>query len=344
MADILAEQGKTDEAIASYKKVIELYPGSEEAQAALKGLKSIFVTNNTVSSYLSYTAGLRGIVKIETGEEDSLAFLTAEAAREANKPAEAIDGYVFYLKQFPSGAFRIDSHYQMGRLLFITGKTKEGMAELDTVISKTGNRYQVPAAKLMAEGCYAVKDYALALSAYQQMESLATDRLTRLTAIMGVIRCSYYLELYKGAVDAASQMLNDENPGTDMQRETLYYRGMSLLNDGLNDLAKVDLQTLGADSQTAFGAEARFRLAECLFTEGNDKDSEKAIQDFLTEGSSQSYWLARSSILMADICIKRGNDVQARQYLNSLKQNYTVKNDVQEMIVSRLNSLAQRSN
>jgi TolA-binding protein len=150
--------------------------------------------------------------------------------------------------------------------------------------------------------------------------------------------------LYKGAVDAANRMLNDENPGTDMQRETLYFRGMSYLNDGINDQAKADLQTLGAESQTAFGAEARFRLAECLFSEGNDKESEKAIQEFLTEGSSQSYWLARSSILMADILIKRGNDLQAKQYLNSLKQNYTVKNDIQEMIVSRLNSLAQRSN
>ena len=344
MATILQEQGKTDDAIAAYKKVIELYPGSEEAQAALRGLKSIFVTNNTVSSYLSYTAGLRGIVKIETGEEDSLAFQTAEYAREANKPSEAIEGYAFYLKNFPSGAFRTDSHYQMGRLMFITGRTVDGMAELDSVISKTGNRYQVPAAKLMAEGCYAVKDYALSLSAYQQMETLASDRLTRLTATMGVIRCSFYLELYKGSVDAANRMLNDENPGTDMQRETLYYRGMSYLNDGINDLAKADLVTLGAESQTAFGAEARFRLAECLFSEGNDKDSEKAIQEFLTEGSSQSYWLARSSILMADICIKRGNDLQAKQYLNSLKQNYTVKNDIQEMIVSRLNSLAQRSN
>lgn len=344
MSEILAQQGKTDEAIASYKKVIELYPGSEEAQSALKGLKAIFISNNTVSNYLNYTAGLRGIVRIETGEEDSLAYQVAETAREANKPAEAIDGYNFYLQNFPSGAFRTDSHFQMGRLLFITGKTKEGMAELDSVISKTGHPYQVPAAKLLAEGCYAVKDYALALSAYQQMDNLATDRLTRLTASMGVIRCSYFLELYKGAVDAANRMLNDENPGADMQREALYYRGMSLLNDGLNEQAKVDLQTLGAESQTALGAEARFRLAECLFTEGNDKDSEKAIQAFLTEGSSQSYWLARSSILMADICIKRGNDVQARQYLNSLKQNYTVKNDVQEMIASRLNSLAKRSN
>jgi TolA-binding protein len=344
MASLLQEQDKTDEAIDAYKRVIERYPGSEEAQSALRGLKSIFITNNTVSNYLSYTAGLRGIVKMETGEEDSLAFQTAESAREANQPTEALDGYAFYLRNFPAGAFRTESHFQRGKLLFITGKTAEGMAELDSVLAKTGSRFQVPAAKLLAEGCYAVKDYALSLNAYQQLSTLANDRQTRLTATMGIIRCSFYLELYKGAVDAATRMLTDENPGTDMQREALYYRALSYLNDDIDDMAKADLQTLAAEAQTAFGAEARFRLAECLFAEGNDKEAEKVVQDFLKEGSPQSYWLARSSILMADICIKRGNDVQAKQYLTSLKQNYTVKNDVQDMLSSRLNSLTQRSN
>jgi TolA-binding protein len=344
LANILAEQEKTEEAVAAYKNIIEKYPGSEEAQTALKGLKAIFVSNNTVSNYLSYTTGLRGIVQIETGEQDTLAYQTAESAQTAKKNTEAIEGYIFYLTNFPSGAFRTDSHFQMGRLLLNTGQTKEGLAELDSVVLKNGNRYQIPAIMLQAEGYYASKNFALALNAYQQMESLAPDRITKLTAVMGQIRCSYSLELYKTAVDAANRMLNDENPGTDMQRESLYYRGMSLLKDGKTELAKPDFQTLGVESQTAFGAEARFRLAECLFQEGKDKESENVIQEFLTEGSSQSYWLARSTILMVDICIQRRSDVQAKQYLTSLKQNYRVNNDIQEMIISRLEVLVQRSN
>jgi TolA-binding protein len=344
LADILQEQGKTDEAVATYKKVIEQYPGSEEAQTALKGLKAIFVKSNTVSNYLNYTAGLRGIVKIETGGEDTLAYQTAEGARTANKTTEAIEAYTFYLNHFPSGAFRDVSRFQLGRLLLASGRMTEGLAELDSIATHTGNAYQVPAVLLLAEGYFSSKNHAMALNAYQQLENLAPDRITRQTAVMGVIRCSYSLELYKNAVDAANRMLNDENPGTDIQRETLYYRAMSLLKDEQTDLAIADLKTLGRETHTALGAEARFRLAECLFDEGDDKESEKEIRAFLTAGSPHSYWLARSSVLMADICLKRGNDLEAKQYLTSLKQNYQVDNDVQEMVTSRLKALTQRSN
>jgi TolA-binding protein len=344
LADLLIEQGKTDEAVAACKKVIELYPGSEEAQAALKGLKNIFVTTNTVTSYLNYTAGLRGVMKIETGEQDSLSFQVAENDQAAGNVEEAIKSYTSYLDKFPAGAFRNDSQYQLGRLLLSQHQTREGLVHLDSVANHTGNKYQVPAARLVAEGYFSAGDYAMALNSYEQLENMANDRSTKLLAGMGALRCSYLLELYKGAIDAANSLLDEKNPGTDMQREILYYRAMSELKDGQTENAKTDLETLSTDVQTAFGAEARFRLAECWFNEKQDKEAEKIIQEFTTEGSTQSYWLARCFILMADICIQRGNDVQAKQYLTSLKENYQAKNDVQDMISSRLNTIAQRSN
>jgi TolA-binding protein len=344
LAEISVEQGKTDEAVTAYKKVIEKYPGSEEAQSALKGLKNIFMANNTVSSYLDYTSGLRGVMKIETGEQDSLTFEAAEEFRKANKNDEAIIGYQNYLRDFPTGAFQNDSRYQLGRLLLAVHRTREGLSQLDSVSAQTGNKYQLAAARQLAEGYYSMKDYSMALNAYEQLGTLATDRNTKLQASMGALRCSYSLELYKATIDAANNFINDQNPNTDMQREALYYRAMSYLKDGQNDLAKMDLTRLSTDSQTAFGAEARFRLAASWFSENNDNEAEKTVQAFIAEGSTQSYWMARCFILLADINIQRGKDIQALQYLNSLKQNYTVQNDIQEMISERLKTISQRSN
>jgi TolA-binding protein len=344
LAELLKESGANDEAIASYKKVIELYPGTDDAQTALKGLKAIFVSNNTVSNYLNYTAGLRGIVHIETGEEDTLAIESAEKLQAAGSVTEAIEAYGFYLQHFPIGAFRDKAHFERGRLLMASGNTQEGLTDLDSLSARPGNTYQIPAVRLLAESCFAQKNYALSLNAYQQLETLAPDRTTRLSAIIGMVRCSYGLELYRSAIDAANRLINDENPGSDLQREALFYRALSLLKDGQADLAKADLLAVGEDSHTAFGAEARYRLAECLLSESKDKEAEKVVQEFLKEGTPQTYWLARASILQADICIKRGDTDEAKQYLTSLKQNYAVKNDIQDMIATRLNALTKRSN
>jgi TolA-binding protein len=344
LAKFQAEKGNIDDAIATYKKVIELYPGSEEAQKALGGLKEIFVKSNTVSHYLDYTAGLRGIVKIETDEEDTLAFQSAETSLNYGKTTEAIDGYNYYLNHFPSGAFRDESSFKLGRLLLSAGKTQEGMSKLDSLGNKNGSDYQIPAVLLLAEGSASTKNYAMALNQYQKLEGLSKDQRTRQTAIIGVIRSSYALQLYKSAIDAANRMLNDENPGTDMQREALYYRAMSLIKDEKTELAMKDLKVLSSDTYSVLGAEARFRLAECLVEKGQVGEAENEIRQFLKDGSPHAYWLARTTILLTDICIKRGSDTEARQYLASLKQNYKTDNDIQKMIEERLNSLSKRSN
>ena len=58
--------------------------------------------------------------------------------------------------------------------------------------------------------------------------------------------------------------------------------------------------------------------------------------EFIQEGTPHMYWLARSFILLSDIYRSQGKDVEARQYLLSLKSNYTEDDDIADMIAKRL--------
>ena len=63
------------------------------------------------------------------------------------------------------------------------------------------------------------------------------------------------------------------------------------------------------------------------------------MQDYISISTPHTYWLARSFILLADIYIASGRDVEARQYLLSLRQNYTAKDDIAERIEERMEKL-----
>jgi len=336
-------KGKKDDAISAYKKVIEKYPGSEEARIALSDLKVIYVNDNTVSDFVDYTKGLGNVAGLEAGEEDSLSFTAAEHLLMEEKNVKAIESLQSYLKNYPSGAFKTDAHYHLGRLLMIDGKKEEALEHLDFVSGQEGHKFQAEAAELIAETYYADNNYEKALSGYELMETLSSNRNTRITAILGKLRCNYALKQNKQTIAAANKLIAETNLSADMMREARYYRVMSLLEDNQKDKAKVDLEFLSVETQTAFGAEARFRLADYYFNKNALKESEKIIQNFIKEGTSQSYWLARSFVLLADIHIKNKDDFQAKQYLLSLKENYKAENDVQEMISTRLIAIAKRS-
>jgi hypothetical protein len=56
-------------------------------------------------------------------------------------------------------------------------------------------------------------------------------------------------------------------------------------------------------------------------------ESEKVISEFIDQNTPHQYWMARIFLLLADISLKKGDTLQARATLQSLKDYYTVDND-----------------
>jgi TolA-binding protein len=103
--------------------------------------------------------------------------------------------------------------------------------------------------------------------------------------------------------------------------------------------AVADWQSLAQDTRNAYGAEAKYRLAQYLFDAGKTAEAEKEVLNYLEVSTPHAYWLARSFVLLSDIYAKLDRKLEARQYLLSLKQNYQAADDIAGMIESRLEKL-----
>ena len=60
---------------------------------------------------------------------------------------------------------------------------------------------------------------------------------------------------------------------------------------------------------------------------------------FIDSGTPHAYWLARGFILLSDVYVKTDRDMEAKQYLLSLKSNYTESKEINNMIADRLAKL-----
>ena len=103
----------------------------------------------------------------------------------------------------------------------------------------------------------------------------------------------------------------------------------------------MDYNLLAKNVRTIWGAEAKYKLAECYYHLGAIDMAEQEIMSFTSMQTSHQYWLAKSLILLADINVNRNDLFQAKQYLLALQNNYRQLDDISTLIADKLATIQQ---
>ena len=102
------------------------------------------------------------------------------------------------------------------------------------------------------------------------------------------------------------------------------------------------MELLSKDLLQETGAEAKYLYAEYFYLQGDYKKSEEEIFDFISKNTPYQYWLAKGFVLLSDIYVAQEDDFQAKQYLISLRDNYTAQDSIQDLIKERLDKILAR--
>jgi tetratricopeptide (TPR) repeat protein len=333
------QTGRTAEAEAAYKHVITTYPGSEEASVAMRDLKSLYVEENKVDSYVQFASQAKGMVAVEVTEHDSLTYAAAEQLYMRGETKKAQDALDRYLQQFPAGAYAVNAHYHLGCILRDQKNYDSAISHLRKVAEMRGNRYQEEATRLVGDMAYDHKDYALALQAYKDLKAMTSRPDVRLHAQTFGVRAAWALSDWDTVISEVGTFVQASGLAPETAIEMRYYRAKACLARRQNDTAKADLTVLAKDTRSVYGAEAKYLLAQLYFDTAQAENAEKEVLDYINVSTPHTYWLARSFILLADVYLASGRDVEARQYLLSLRQNYDAKDDIAERIEERLAKL-----
>jgi TolA-binding protein len=130
----------------------------------------------------------------------------------------------------------------------------------------------------------------------------------------------------------------------ELLREAVFMRAKA--NYSLNnfDEALADFRRTAAEVVSSEGAESKYRVAEILNMKNQVDESEKVIHQFIDQKSPHQYWMAKMFLLLADISVKKGDTLQARVTLESLRDYYTVRDDgILEEVRTKLAVLNQNN-
>ena len=331
--------GEIDLAQNLYKKIVNEYPSSDEAQTALIALKNISVDKNQVQEYINFTKQVKGIQSIEKAEEDSLTFIAAERLYMTGNIDDSKAYFESYLKNFSSGRYKHQARYYKADCHLRLNQSKAALNELKELSKPPRNKYTEEALAKGASILFEGKEYNQALEWYSDLLRNAEKQENRLDAKLGVMRCNYQLENSGATILAVDDLLKEPKTDPEIKREALYKKGKSFYNLNNKAAALDAFLVIAKEQQTIEGAEAKYRVAQIYFDKDSIDAAENEVFDFISKNTPHQYWLAKSFILLARVYIAKDDLFQARQYLQSVRDNYKKDDDVASTVKEELKKL-----
>lgn len=337
------DMGQQDQAIKSFKNVVDLYPNSEESKTALESLKKIYVDRNEVSTYAEYVNSLGGLASFSATEEDSLTFVAAENLYQKKKFDEAATSFENYLKKFPNSANKLSAHFYLGSSYYHTDNKGKAKSEYAYVADQTGSWQSVIALSRLGDLQFEQKEYADAIVTYNKLVPVTQKAEAKLQAYQRIMESYNELGQTDSTIKSATTLISGSNIDPNIVREAYYLRAKAYEKNEKTAEALADYKKLSESCMDRYGAEAEYRVAQYLFHDGKNDDAEKEIFSFIEKNTPHQYWLAKAFILLADIYISEGKDYDAKEYLTSLQDNYTGTNDnIGTEIKARLDEIKVR--
>ncbi|HEX4959140.1 MAG TPA: tetratricopeptide repeat protein, partial [Lacibacter sp.] len=317
-----ANINKNEEAIAAYKKVIQQYPNSEEAEQAMDNIRNLYIEMGRPDAYEDFVRNSGKTISVN--EADSLAYAAVEIKLSNGDCKGAIQQINSYLSRFPNGNYAVVANYNRSECYMQNKDWKNALPGYEYVANAGISRYTERAAFVAARTYYfELKDYAKAGPYYEILRTSASTDENRLEALRGALRCYYQLKNYAKASEAAKELLANKNAGNDDKALSNLVTATNHQLNGQFDLAIQSFRGVVSLNKGEWAAEARYQISRCYFDLNNYTQAEKAAFEVINKSGSYDYWVTKSYIMLGDVYFKQKDYFNAKATFQSVSENAT---------------------
>ncbi len=312
------------EALNQYDALLKQYPNSPEAQEGLENAKAIYVEEGKSADYVTFAKSMG--VEVSASQEDQLAYQEAEVQFNNGNFPVAAQKFEEYLGKFPQGKYLLEANFYKSEIYFNQkdwAKAAGGYGEVaDRVPNKFGEKSLLQAARL---NFFNLKDYVKSEKYFSKLKDFTTSQENKMEAMRGLLRSQYQLEKWSDAMDNAKNLLTQKGVSTDDKVLANMAIGKSYEVGGQCETALTYYRAVAAQNKGAYGAEARYSIASCLFNQKQLKDAEKASFEVINKSGSYEEWVTKAYLLLGDIYLKGKDYFNAKATFQSIIDNAKIE-------------------
>jgi len=341
---ICLNTGDNDGAINYYKKIIEEGPNTPEAQNAIAGLQNIYQEKGDAENFLSYL-DQQGLSKAKSPDDKELMlFNSAEKQYLSGNTSTAISSLTSFISKNPNSSKKSQAYYYLGELYKKSGKPEQALDSYLKVMESGEGSFLELATLNYARIAYDLENFKKALEGYSTLGMIAKLDNNKIEAEVGKVNSFFMDRQYENAVAEAQKALQLNLSGSDITR-VKYVMAKSYFVLGERAKSLPLLKELAKDKISPEGAECQYMLISNAFDNGDFTTVEKDVFAFSDSGTPQTYWLAKSFILLGDSYAEKENWGQAEATFKSILESYKPlkKDDIAEQVKMRLSKISKKS-
>jgi tetratricopeptide (TPR) repeat protein len=312
------------EALGQYDSLLSQFPNSPEAQDALDNAKTIYVEEGRSGEYVNFAKSMG--VDVSASQEDQLAYEEAEVQFNNGNFAGAAQRFESYLAKFPDGKYSLEANYYKSEIYFSQKDWAKAVTGYQTVGDRSPNKFAekslLQAARL---NFFELKNYQQAEKYFIKLKDFSSSQENKMEAMRGLLRSQYQLEKWPEAVENAKDLLTQKGVSTDDKVLANMAIAKSYQANNQCETALQYFRTAASLSKSAYAAEARYQIADCLFHQNQLKDAEKAAFEVVNKSGSYEVWVTRAYLLLGDIYFSEKDYFNAKATYQSIVDNAKVE-------------------
>jgi len=312
------------EALNQYDSLLRQYPNSPEAQDGLDNAKTIYVEEGRSAEYVNFAKGMG--VEVSATQEDQLAYEEAEVQFNNGNFPGAVQRFESYLAKFPDGKYSLEANYYKSEIYFSQkdwAKAVVGYAAVgDRAPNKFGEKSLLQAARLYF---FNLKDYANAEKYFSKLKDFSSSQENKMEAMRGLLRSQYQLQKWPEAVANAKDLLTQKGLSVDDKVLANMAIAKSYQSAGQCEAALQYFRVAAPLTKSAYGAEARYQIADCLFHQNQLKDAEKAAFEVINKSGSYEEWVTKAYLLLGDVYFAEKDYFNAKATYQSIVENAKIE-------------------
>ncbi len=324
---IFYNDNKSQKALDKFKVLVAEHPNTAEALQAVKTARLVYIDLGKTDEYADWVKSL-DFVDISNEDLDNITYEAAEKPYQENNYSKAITGFEKYLKQFPKGLHKLNSHFYLAQLYAKKGDKENALSNYLEVAEMDKNEYTETATYKISQIYLEKKSYEKAIPYLKNLEEIADFEQNSIFAQSNLMKSYYEQKQLEDALIYSDRVLANTTIEKSIKTDAQIYKARAALALQKKDIAKKAYAEVAKTATGKLGAEATYNLANFSNQNGDFEISNNYIQRLAKDFSAYKKIGAQGLVLMAKNFYGLGDAYQATYLLESIVKEFSAYTNV----------------